>query len=114
MLYDPKWEAPTKADPLSLDSLIAWLETQPRDKAYCYDDTGHCLLAQYFQQVYGEEVGVGGTYYTRPDGTDVDLPMSFRDIPVGGWACGLGRRFKNERRTFGAALERAIELRDCR
>ncbi len=27
MLYDPKWEV--KADPFSLENLIAWLENQP-------------------------------------------------------------------------------------
>ena len=35
MLYDPKWEKPeVKADPFSLDALIAWLEKQPANGTY--------------------------------------------------------------------------------
>ena len=48
MLYDPKWETEVKADPFSLESLIAWLEKQPVDKVYDFNDCGGgCLLEQY-------------------------------------------------------------------
>ena len=48
MLYDPKWEA--NKDPFSLAGLIAWLERQDPDRAYCYSSTGECLLARYFRE----------------------------------------------------------------
>lgn len=102
MLYDPKWEVQTKADPLSLGALIAWLEKQPANVEYCYIDNGHCLLAQYFTFCGFENVMVGG---------------------LGEWSCGPDRNFhKHESRqsppgfygvaaekphTFGAALKRA-------
>lgn len=46
MLYDPKWEV--KADPLSMEGLIAWLEKQPAAKRYNYNNCqGKCLYGQY-------------------------------------------------------------------
>lgn len=48
MLYDPKWEQQTKADPLSLGSLIAWLETKDPDEGYSFwNCEGGCLIGQY-------------------------------------------------------------------
>lgn len=47
MLYDPKWEV--KADPFSLESLIAWMEKQPAEKAYDYTHPSKCLVAQYLK-----------------------------------------------------------------
>ena len=47
MLYDPKWEQPTKVDPFSLESLIAWLEQQPARQGYRYDDPANCVFAQF-------------------------------------------------------------------
>lgn len=92
MLYDPKWEVEVKADPFSLPSLIAWLETMPADKDYCPGMLNHCLLAQWAQAM-GEE-----------------------DISQRSWDLGNLRPFSviaaidgpaHHLRTFGAALERA-------
>lgn len=47
MLYDPKWEQKTAADPLSLESLIAWLEKQPASATYDYRVLDACLIAQW-------------------------------------------------------------------
>lgn len=50
MLYDKRWDkqVETKADPFSLESLIAWLEKQPAKKKYDYFDCrGRCLFGQY-------------------------------------------------------------------
>lgn len=48
MLYDPKWEkTETKADPFSLENLIAWLEKQPADKPYLASEPEICLLGQF-------------------------------------------------------------------
>lgn len=37
----------TKADPFSLESLVAWLERQDPAEVYCYGDAGRCLAAQF-------------------------------------------------------------------
>lgn len=52
MLYDPKWEqkTETKADPFSLQSLIAWLEKQPAAGEYNFlNCSGGCLYGLYMQ-----------------------------------------------------------------
>jgi hypothetical protein len=56
MLYDPKWEQKTD-DVFSLESLIAWLEKQPRDRRYDYIDTHNCLAACYYKDM-GQEMRV--------------------------------------------------------
>ncbi len=112
MLYDPKWEV--KADPLSIESLIAWLEQQPPSQEYAYYCGGTCLLAQYFtamgfQNVHmfadgfwsGDTPCPGNVGWNetscRKEGTP--LPRGFNAI-----AC------RGEGRTFGAALQRAREI----
>jgi hypothetical protein len=98
MLYDPKWEQKTKADPFSLDSLIAWLEQQPAENRYCYADNGKCLLGRYFTAKGFKAVNVwsSGVSY---QGGDAGLPPHFNDIAV------------YTPHTFGAALERARAAR---
>jgi hypothetical protein len=67
MLYDPKWEKPeVKADPFSLESMIAWLEKQPADKVYDFWDCRECLIYQYLLDAglpradYGTAHALGG------------------------------------------------------
>ncbi len=52
MLYDKRWDAKLRdaeADPLTLESLIAWLEKQPAETSYDWQDCeGHCLIGRYF------------------------------------------------------------------
>lgn len=48
MLYDPKWEKPTKADPFTLASVIAWLETKDPAERYDWASPRTCACAQYF------------------------------------------------------------------
>jgi len=102
MLYDQRWDAKTKADPFSLESLIAWLEKQPADGVYCYADTGHCLISQHFKAAgFGPRIAVGvGSFCTAPLRSerwsrDNNYPSAFDDIAVA------------RPRTFGAALTRA-------
>jgi len=46
MLFRPQWE--TKTDPLTMEGLIAWLETKPADETYDYENCrGECLYGQY-------------------------------------------------------------------
>lgn len=87
MLYDPKWEVEVKADPFSLESLIAWLEKQPADREYNWASIDECMCAQYF--------GCGADWAERHD--QFEFATGIRPDAI-----ALGRPW-----TFGAALERA-------
>lgn len=99
MLYDPKWDQQTKADPFTVESLITWLEKQPANEVYCYIDHGRCLISQYLiyhgyknVQVYSDPA------FTHGDAeTHVSYPDIFNYIAI------------KKERTFGGALERARE-----
>ena len=97
MLYDPKWEVEIKADPLSLEGVIAWLEKQPADEAYDYDDcSGACLYGLYMAH-HGftwEASGACGKHVSSPERSQ------FCDLVY----CEVAAE---EPWTFGAALERA-------
>jgi|SRR5882672_9604510 len=88
----------TKADPFSLDTLIAWLEKQPADKVYCYIDNGRCLLAQYFKEMGFKNALIGPYDFDCEGANSVKLPRHFNEI---------SQRWD---RTFGAALKRAREV----
>jgi hypothetical protein len=98
VLYDKRWEY--KADPMTLDSLISWLEGQPADKAYDYSLCRGCMLAQYFTACGFDGVRMEGHHFIHIDSistwpTIAELPAHFNEIAVG------------MPHTFGAALERA-------
>ena len=104
MLYDPKWEKPAvKADPFSLESLIAWLEKQPADKTYCYVESNACLLSQYFSEKMGEAICIVPEGYRRAvEGlTYKSYPAIFNAV---------ARGTTEWKWTFGAALSRARAL----
>ncbi|MBR2118463.1 MAG: hypothetical protein IJ935_07295 [Afipia sp.] len=90
MLYDPKWEknSETKTDPFSLESLIAWLEKQPADKAYNFCDKQNCLIAQYLQAAGVEQYELSSAEVASLGWMQIVNPKAY--VP-----------------TFGAALERA-------
>ena len=97
MLYDPKWDQKTKADPFTLEDVIAWLERQDPDQRYDYDNCfGECLFGQYAASVGvpWERAGAGSCWR-------------------GGDAHGEFRRFIYNKVarptpwTYGAALDRA-------
>jgi hypothetical protein len=94
MLFNPKWKVQTKPDVFSLEGLIAWLEKQPAERTYCFEDNGGCLLAQYYLSQGYSQVGIGGTSVTL-DGKYRQMPDAFSDIPA------------DHPRTFGGALSRA-------
>lgn len=99
MLYDKRWDAKIATDPMTLPSLIAWLEQQPADKGYCYTAIGHCLLAQYLTAKGYANVSVApGIFHHGPDRARGNYPWSFDDI---------ASAFPH---TFGAALKRARAL----
>lgn len=101
MLYDPKWEVKTKADPFSLAGLIGWLETQNPTETYCYADNGLCLLSQYFSARGYTNVNMASFGFSSKEGFR-DLPAGFNDIALDRGAALMGRDW-----TFGGALERA-------
>ena len=90
MLYDPKWEV--KADPLSLESLIAWLETQPPETEYEWTDChGGCLIGRYFAAM-----GIKGPLYS--------------EVFDEGWKYARVCSDLSGPTTYGAALKRARAL----
>lgn len=103
MFFDPGTKREAKADPLSLDSLIAWLEKQPADQEYDYGCNGTCMLASYFRSVNPNFCSVGTSYASFFDGENFSewaLPDGWDDIAFGDGGS----------RTFGAALDRARAL----
>ena len=94
MLYDPKWEVKTKADPFSLVAFIAWLETRDPAESYDYCDPRNCLLCRYFSAHGFEHPRVALNYVS---GTE--FPDQFRLLSHGG-----GSQYGWN---VGAALKRA-------
>jgi len=97
MLYDPKWEVEVKADPLTLDSLIAWLERMPAGDSYDYENClGQCL--------YGLYMASHGVKWKDSGGSDGGGKER-------GKFCALVYREVASQTpwTFGAALDRARE-----
>lgn len=82
----------------SLPGLIAWLETQPADKTYCYLDTGACLLHQF-----AEALALPIT--TMHSDCWLDLKRKPHEYPV-----TLNLIAARGPHTFGAALDRARQL----
>lgn len=60
MLYNKNWDHKIG----SIDSLIAWLETKPPSRHYCWwDGDGNCLIAQYVREKTGCRRKEWVTYY---------------------------------------------------
>lgn len=99
MFFEPSCKPETKADPFSLESLIAWLEKQPAAKGYDFCKWDNCLLAQWLHGIDPtSRVGVGPTgYFYSVLGKTVDL-THFTHI---------ARAYRGIGDTFGAALARA-------
>ncbi len=112
MLYNTQWDS--KLDPMSLDSLISWLEMQPKKRAYDYGSCSGCLLAKYFTAMGYKGVAMGERcmcYDPNADngfwGTSVVLPAGFDGIARGaGYLDEPGH-------TYGKALERAKALQNA-
>jgi len=97
MIYDPKWEKTTKTDPLTLPALIAWLETKPAGRAYCYTDTQHCLAANYYRDIGRDmEVHSLDTFEMPPASASFGYTLEWI-------ACQCNR-------TYGGALDLARQL----
>ena len=100
-MFDPKTYVETPkiikpADPFTLEALIAWLETKEPEEMYCYTSNGHCLIAQYLEHHNIPFEGVVG------DGYYYDKNLNRHKTPFHQIAV-------TKPRTFGAALQRAID-----
>lgn len=99
MLYDPKWTE-TKADPLTMENLISWLEKQPARKHYDYNDCkGKCLYGLYMA-AYGIDWEYSGACSSKDSG---QARADFCATVYEYIAC-------QRPWTFGAALNRAREF----
>jgi hypothetical protein len=101
MLYDPKWEQETKADPFSLENLIAWLEKRPAGQEYDFNCWGECLLGQWLRSIDPASMPIDGKadgYFYSALGQTLHLD-GFKHIAFGDSS--------GHTRTFGKALERA-------
>jgi hypothetical protein len=95
MLYNKNWDYKVKADPFSLGSLIAWLETKPAMRRYCFNDAGRCLHAQWFRACGETDFILGRVSVGFSDGKVHRIPNDLQNVAqTSPW-------------TFGAALKRA-------
>ncbi len=105
MLYDPKWEKQTKAEPFTRAHVIAWLEAHEPTETYCYIDNGRCLIAQYLTFLGHKEISVGALGYYDSDRTGkrrVGDMFGAARVPKFLHQAAVNRPYN-----FGAALERA-------
>jgi hypothetical protein len=96
MLYDPKWEQQTKADPFTLESLIAWLEKQPAATEYRYADIYGCLICKYLTAINIPFHSAGGCNFQPAALCEPRIALN-----------GFGPVTSKPPYTFGAALTRA-------
>jgi len=94
MLYDPKWQNETKADPYTLQGFIAWLEQQPADEHYNYYDICGCVAHQYLVSTGAR----GADGFSEDNHTLGDVFSNLHEYHFVAGAYPW---------TFGAALERA-------
>lgn len=84
----------TTPDPLSLESLVGWLETMPADGEYNALSTKACLLCQYGEARFGHRYFHETAFAFRGAGLEPPVAIITLRPP----------------HTFGAALERARAL----
>lgn len=98
MLYDKRWEKPEiKADPLSLESMIVWLEGMPADDPYDYDNCGGKCLYGLYMAAHGvawEKSGACSSFDSGKERADFCAYVYVSVAANSPW-------------TFGAALTRA-------
>jgi hypothetical protein len=99
MFFDEQVAKPVKADPFSLESLIAWLGTKEPGEKYCYHDEGACLFGQYFKAKGFTDFYLGHTVVVFADHRkSIHFPRGFEYVA------------RTEPHTFGSALSRALAL----
>lgn len=91
-------------NPLTVTSLVSWLEKQPGDSTYNYANSINCMLCQYFRAMDVTFDSVCGSSFSFGE-QKTDLPEHFDEIARGG-------EYVREQGgwTFGEALKRAKEF----
>lgn len=109
MLYDPKWEIQTKAEPLTLGHFIEWLQTHDPDKEYEFRNCkGMCLVGQYM-------TSIGRSWDGPGDGPLNEYGVVCRTLFGGDGPCRIEQSVAQDTpHTFGAALERARAVAQSR
>jgi hypothetical protein len=112
MLYNKAWDKKIeiKADPLAMESLVAWLEQRNPWERYDYGDTRRCPLACYFTAMgYGEVVldHFEVTYAIDGKVCSTRLPNNFDDVARGNGIARYFSFFGHGDWTYGKMLERA-------
>ena len=106
MLYNKDWEKPeVKADPYSFDNLIEWLEMQPAEEQYNYNDPMDCLLALWLKskgKVRTDLVNSSFCYFLNSQSVNLSHLA---------WLADGNLTFHSQ--TFGMALSRAKVMRDA-
>jgi hypothetical protein len=99
MLNNVAWQKPkeVQADIFSLDGFIAWLEKQPSNAEYEYEQHDCCLVARYFTEMGFRKVKVFSNckFYHAESSVCIHYPASFNEIAI------------HYPRSFGDALARA-------
>lgn len=86
--------------PFTLESLIAWLETQNLSTTYCYIESGECLWGKYVTANGGSE-DVGAMTYSLRSVTISTLADKWPE-----WMDDVANQI-DAKATFGEALSRA-------
>ncbi len=100
MLYDKKWDQKVKETELSLDGLIAWLETMPPEGEYDWYSIKGCVFCQY-QKAAGKWVKHIEFEYLPESRYDYHLIGANNTETTSGTKADW---------TFGKALERARKV----
>src|SRR5438876_8043399 len=100
MLFDPKWQSPAKAESLSLACFVRWLERQPAQRSYEYQQPDGCLVAQWLKATAPER-----DHLLAPEEVGALFGGNGDRIVLGDEILDLCDPVRN--RTFGAALARA-------
>ena len=98
----------TSASPdISLDDLIAWLETKPAQERYDFMSLDECLWGKYFREHGVEFFLVAGSYYRTKGWEEIPLPGCKHVDDVDGWGARVAYA-----RTYGEALVRARRMKN--
>jgi hypothetical protein len=79
MLFNPKWKTDTKIDtkidPLSLEALVAWLETKDPKEEYDFTHAAICLFGQWAKYCDADATMSpwGGSFIYMVHGNAVDF-----------------------------------------
>jgi hypothetical protein len=90
-----------KHDPFTLESLVAWLERQPKDGTYDFFKWDRCLLAQWLQSV---DTNAG---LAKQAVNGFEYECNGRRLDLTGMAYIARGSFQDDDFTFSAALTRA-------